>query len=206
MIDIVPVVLAAGESRRMGFPKALLPLGQGTFLTHILDTLRNLDLAEPIVVLGAHASHIQPDLLQRSVRVVQNQDFSLGQISSIKLAVGSLPPGSPGCLIWPVDHPTISGKLVSGLIRLFLESASPLVLPSYEGRRGHPAVVGRSLFQEVLEASLEEGMKAVVTRHAEDIALLPIDEAATVLDVDTPADYLNLTGETLEAALARAHR
>jgi len=86
MNAVVPVVLAAGESRRMGFPKALLPLGAGTFLTRILDTLRESGLLEPIVVLGAHAAHIQPLLAQRSVRILLNPDVSLGQISSIQLA------------------------------------------------------------------------------------------------------------------------
>src|SRR5213594_2988507 len=201
MNAVVPVVLAAGESRRMGFPKALLPLGSGTFLTRILDTLQQSALPEPIVVLGAHAAHIQRLLAQRSVHILLNPDVSLGQISSIKLAFENLPAECGGCLIWPVDHPLISRELVTDLINLFLESKAPLVLPSHKGRRGHPAIVGRTLFQEVLEAQEEGGMKVVVQRHQDAIALLPTDEAATVLDVDTPDDYRNLTGEPLEAAL-----
>jgi len=206
MNAVVPVVLAAGLSRRMGFPKALLPLGEGTFLTCILDKVQQLDLVEPIVVLGAHAAHIQPALAQRPVRVLLNQNFSLGQISSIRLAIENLSLECLGCLIWPVDHPSVSGNLVAELVRLFRNSEAPLVLPFYEGRRGHPAIVGRSLFQEVLEAPAEGGMKAVIQRHEDSIALLPTPESSTVLDIDTPGDYLSLTGESLEAALARAHR
>src|SRR2546426_6745464 len=127
MKAVVPVVLAAGESRRMGFPKALLPLGAETFLTCILDTLQQTMLPEPIVVLGAHAAHIQPLLAQRSVHILLNPDVSLGQISSIKLAFENLPAECGGCLIWPVGHPLISRALVTDLIKPFLGSKSTLV-------------------------------------------------------------------------------
>jgi len=81
-----------------------------------------------------------------------------------------------------------------------------LALPVYEGRRGHPAILSPALFQEILDTPTEAGMKGVVQRHQDAIALLPTGESSVAHDIDTPEDFLKLTGETLEAALARAHK
>ena len=206
MRDIVAVVLAAGESRRMGFPKALLPLGSGTFLDQILNTLQESGLSEPMVVIGAHARHIQPALARRPVRVVTNPDYEKGQLSSVKRALENVGPDVRGCLLWPVDHPTVSRDLVEKLIQLFLDAKPLLALPVYEGRRGHPAILSPALFQEILDTPTEAGMKGVVQRHQDAIALLPTGESSVAHDIDTPEDFFKLTGETLEAALARAHK
>ena len=206
MTNIVAVVLAAGESRRMGFPKALLPLGSGTFLDRILTTLQESGLSEPMVVIGAHARHIQPALAERAVRIMMNPDYEKGQLSSIKRALEHMDPNVGGCLLWPVDHPAVSRGVVEKLIQLFLDVKPLLALPVYEGQRGHPAILSAALFQEILDTPTEAGMKGVVQRHQDDIALLLTAESAVAHDIDTPEDFFKLTGETLEGALARAHK
>src|SRR5439155_7909387 len=105
---VAPVVLAAGESVRMGHPKALLPLRGGTFLSAILDTLEALDLDAPFVVLGGHTAEIAPSLSRRQVRIVLNPDFKQGQLSSIQRALGALGPEASCALLWPVDQPGVS--------------------------------------------------------------------------------------------------
>src|SRR5262247_3965879 len=135
MTTIAPIVLAAAESLRMGYPKALLPFRAGTFLSEILDTLAAVPLDEPRVVVGGHAAAIQTAFAGRARPWLFNAEFALGQLSSIQ------------CVL---RH---------------RETAAPLVLPVCGGRRGHPAVVDRSLFEELLAVPPERGAKEVILLH-----------------------------------------
>ena len=201
--DLKPVILAAGDSTRMRFPKALLPLGEGTFLTRILETVKGLSLQTPYVILGRHAADIEPSIADRSCVVLINPDPQRGQLSSIQLAVAHLDASCGGCLIWPVDHPTVSLALIQNLVTRFCESEPPLAMPLHGQRKGHPAIFHRRLFDELLAEPLGKGLKEMVYRYQYETALLETDEVATVADIDTPEDFLKLTGETLEAALTR---
>ncbi len=203
MFHIVPVILAAGDSARMGFPKALLPLGPETFLTSILNTLETLPLPPGLVILGSHAARIRPLLASRRVRVLINPHPECGQFSSMRIALENLPAECGGCLLWPVDHPLVSGALVRELIGLFLQTGSILALPNHAGKGGHPAIFGQALICELLAAPQEVNPKMIVAGHKSGEVRLPTDERGTVEDCDTPDDYLRLTGETLGDALAR---
>ncbi len=182
----------------MGFPKALLPLGGGTFLTRVLDTLEESGLCNSIVVLGKHARFIEPGLARRSVSILVNPDPSRGQISSIQLAIQTVASSYSACLVWPVDQPMISAHLLVDLISLFQASGASIAYPTWKGKRGHPAIFHRALFWELLHCPAETGARSVVARHQGETIVLPTSEAATVTDIDTPEDYFNLTGEMLD--------
>jgi molybdenum cofactor cytidylyltransferase len=203
MPDIVPVILAAGDSSRMGFPKALLPLGRDTFLTHILKTLEEIPLPGVLVILGRDAHRIRPHLASHRVRMLVNPHPELGQSSSLHMALENLPRECSGCLVWPVDQPLVSGALVHELIRLFLNSEASLALPACQRKAGHPAIFGKALIGELLAAPPGANPKPVVARHKKGAICLPTDEKGTIEDCDTPEDYLRITGETLAAVLAR---
>ncbi|MBZ5498096.1 MAG: nucleotidyltransferase family protein [Acidobacteriia bacterium] len=200
---ITPVVLAAGDSSRMGYPKALLPLGDDTFLTRILKTLDALELPAARVVLGIHEFRIQPLLISRKVRVLTNPNPERGQVSSLRLALEDLDPDCGGCLIWPVDQPLVSIELVRNLIQLFQGSSAPLAMPRCEGKAGHPAIFGPMLIEELLSAPPDGSPKLIVARHKSQAAWLETSEKGSVEDVDTPEDYFRLTGETPASALAK---
>jgi molybdenum cofactor cytidylyltransferase len=200
---IAPVILAAGDSTRMGYPKALLPLGADTFLTRILAVLRKNGLPAPIIVLGRSAAVIQPLIREWDAEVRINPDPDRGQLSSIQLALSCIRPEYDAGMIWPVDQPAVTEKLVRDLVRLFIDSGSRIACPAYRGRRGHPAIFHRELFREFMDAPLEEGPKKIILRHEQATALLPTEESAVVRDIDTPSGYEELTGETLKSALAR---
>jgi molybdenum cofactor cytidylyltransferase len=187
----------------MGYPKALLPLGPGTFLTRILDTIKEAGLVDPVVVLGKDAPLIKSAVGGRCRRILINPDPSRGQLSSMQLAIMNLASAADGCLVWPVDQPAVLPEVVRGLVELFESTRAPLVFPFCAEKRGHPAIFNRSLFKELLEAPLESGAKSVVLRHQHETALLPTTNTATILDIDTPEDYLRLAGENLESALKR---
>jgi len=189
----------------MGYPKALLPLGNDTFITRILRTVRSAGLPKPVVILGRAAARIRPRIVDWPADVLVNPDPDRGQLSSIQLALCSLNQEFAAGMIWPVDLPAVSEDLVRRLVQLFSDSEPKIALPMHGGRRGHPAIFDRSLFQEFMKASPEEGPKGILARYRNASAILPTEEKASVQDIDTPADYEDLTGRTLDSVLAGIH-
>ena len=148
LTSITPVILAAGGSMRMGYPKALLPMESDCFLTWILKVVQNSELGKPIVVLGKNAQDIQPRIREWQIDTLINTEPERGQLSSIQMALSSLPPESVAAMIWPVDQPLVPVSLVDNLARKFLDSGALIAYPVYGERLGHPAVFHRNLFRE----------------------------------------------------------
>jgi molybdenum cofactor cytidylyltransferase len=201
--SIAPIILAAGDSTRMGYPKALLPLGNDFFLIRILKTARDAGLPRANIVLGKSAAIIKPHIQDWDANILINPDPSRGQLSSIQLALSSLSRDIDAALIWPVDMPAVSQDVVRRLAELFINSGALIAFPLYVDKRGHPALFHRSLFQEFMDAPLREGPKSILIRHQQETAMLAVRNCAAVKDIDTPSDYQGLTGETLDSALSR---
>lgn len=201
--NIVPIILAAGDSTRMGYPKALLPLGRNRFLTEILEKVEGLGLPPALVILGRDAQRIQPLTANFRARVLINSDPGRGQISSIQLGVGHLEPGSSGCMIWPVDLPAVPADLVGKLADLFIRSGARITMPRCRGRNGHPAIFHGELFKPLLSLPIGKGAKELIQSHSRQTSFLETNELSTIEDVDTPDDYRKLTGEALQSALGR---
>lgn len=181
------VILAAGESSRMGAPKALLPYKGRTFLEHLLEVTRQPQIGLTRVVLGAGADEIRTQLKLDPANVVVNPDWEKGQLSSIHAALRSLPAGlTEAILLCLVDHPLISAALVKELIAQFYSSGKPIVLPTYKGKRGHPAVFSSKLYDELLVAPLEQGARSVVWAHAADVLEVPTIEEGVLLNLNDP--------------------
>lgn len=190
MARIAGIILAAGESSRMGRDKALLPLGDETFLSHLLGVLRPSRLTLIRVVLGANAEAVQEAIKFRPAEVVVNSNWQQGQLTSLQVALRSLPQGVvDGTLVALVDHPKITTALVEELIRNFEASGKVIVIPTYQDRRGHPVLFASSLFPELLSAPLEEGARHVTRRHAAEILEVPTEVEGVVLDIDDPEAY-----------------
>lgn len=199
--SILPILLAAGDSTRMGYPKALLPLGGDLFITRILKVLRNAGLPRPVVILGRAATVIRPRIQDWPADIRINPDPDRGQLSSIQLGMQDAGPECHAGMIWPVDQPAVSEELVRRLTQMFLVSGAKIAFPRCGGRRGHPAIFHRDLFQEFMDAPLQEGPKQILARHLQETSELPTEETASIRDIDTPSDYLSLTGKTLESVL-----
>jgi molybdenum cofactor cytidylyltransferase len=191
---LAAAILAAGESRRMGEPKSLLPYRGSTFLEHLVQVTRHPRVGITRVVLGAGADAIREKLHLHAASVVVNVDWPKGQLSSIHAAIRSLPAGiTEGLLLCPVDHPLVSAALVAQLIAQFDAGDKSIALPTYRGRRGHPVIFRESLYEELLAASPEVGARQVVWAHADSVLEIPTDEEAVVLNLNDP--------ETLKRAM-----
>jgi molybdenum cofactor cytidylyltransferase len=203
LVSIAPVILAAGDSTRMGHPKALLPLGGDIFINRILKTLREVGLPDAIVVLGKSAAIIKSHIGDLNANILINPDPDRGQLSSIQLALMHTKPDVAAAMIWPVDMPAVPADVVRHLVELFINSGALISFPIYGGKRGHPAVFHRSLFQEFMDAPLSEGPKNILLRHQQETSDFEVQISAAVKDIDTPTDYRDLTGETLDSALRK---
>ena len=187
MKKLAAAILAAGESRRMGRPKALVPFEGLTFVEHLLQATNHPRVGIVRVVLGANAESIQAELELDQEIVVVNQDWQQGQLSSIQSAIRSLPADqTAGLLLCPVDHPLISSQLVSRLVAEFDSDRKLIVVPTHQGRRGHPVIFHASLYAELLDASPNVGARQVVWAHPDAIAEIETDEAGVILNLNDP--------------------
>jgi CTP:molybdopterin cytidylyltransferase MocA len=191
---LAAAILSAGESRRMGTPKALLPYRGSTFLEHLIEVTRHPRVGLTKIVLGAGAQVIRDKLHLDEASVVINEEWEKGQLSSIQAAVRSLAnAGTDGMILCPVDHPLVSANLVARLIEEFDSSGKLIVLPTYKGRRGHPLIFRASLYDELLEASATVGARQVVWAHRDEVLEVATDEEGIILNLNDP--------ETLRKAL-----
>jgi CTP:molybdopterin cytidylyltransferase MocA len=184
---LAAAILSAGESRRMGSPKALLPYRGRTFLEHLVEVTTHPRVGVHKIVLGAGAQSIREKLGLDPSTVVVNENWQQGQLSSIQAAVRSLALGeTEGLILCPVDHPLVSAELVARLIAAFDESGKLIVLPTYKGKRGHPLLFRANLYEEILAASPEVGARQVVWNHAADLLEVPTDEEGITLNLNNP--------------------
>jgi molybdenum cofactor cytidylyltransferase len=188
---IAAVVLSAGESSRMGRPKALLPIEGETFIGRIVASLKQTQVGKIVVVLGHNSDLLAAAIRPLAVEILINPNYKLGQLSSLQVAVRNLLPDADcaGILVHLVDHPYIDASLVDRMIQQFYESKKDIVVPRCRGKRGHPVLFSRALFGELLDAPMDQGAKAVVNAHGNETLEIDTDEKGITVDIDTPELY-----------------
>lgn len=187
------IVLAAGESSRMGKPKQLLPFGKTTLLRHAVLTATQTALYPIITVLGAHSEACREQIRDLPVHIVTNRNWEMGMGSSIGFGIETLlriAPRSYGVLLMLHDQPLITNERLAKLVALKRSSHALIVSSSYEGTVGVPAIFDRKLFVALQGLRGVEGAKKVLNAHASKVLTVPTPEAAW--DIDTPEEYQTL--------------
>lgn len=187
------IILAAGESRRMGRDKALLGFRGATFLSHLISLL--MPRVRPlIVVLGHHADEIQATMpALPGLQVAVNPEYRLGMLSSLQAGIRALPPQAAAALITLVDLPAVRETTVESLLEVFQESDQLLAIPRCGDRRGHPIIAARPILDELLELSADRSPKDVIRRHHSETVFVDVDDPGVLQDVDLPSEYEQLT-------------
>jgi molybdenum cofactor cytidylyltransferase len=187
------LILAAGESRRMGRDKALLTYHGRTFLETIINNLSAAGMENVTVVLGHHAEAIQRAINLAAVRVVVNHEYQRGQTSSLQLGLAAAIADSPEAVILClVDHPAISTEVIVKLREHFESTHPPVLIPTHKGERGHPVVISQALFPELLAVLPVEPANTVIRKYRNATQFVEVADRGILIDVDEPEGYERL--------------
>jgi molybdenum cofactor cytidylyltransferase len=186
---ICAVVPAAGLSRRMGAQKLLLPFGDTTIIGHVVDELLRSVVDEVYVVVGHEAERIEAALFGRGVSIVPNLDYRSGMLSSVRCGIGALPPECEAILVALGDQPAITAELVNTMAEAFAAAAQRILVPVFQGRRGHPLLFSSDYLQEILTRHDDLGLRGLLRAHGDDVFELPVSAPGVLSDIDDPEDY-----------------
>lgn len=187
---ITALILAAGQSKRMGQPKMLLPWGKTTVLGQVIGVFKAAGIEDILVVTGG-AKELVEALVGTSARTVFNPGFAEGEmLSSIQAGLAELKPGTEAVLIGLGDQPQVQERSVRLVVEEYTQSKASLVVPSFQMRRGHPWLVARPHWGEILRMRPSETPRDFLNRHSADIRYVEINDPGILKDLDTPEDYL----------------
>jgi molybdenum cofactor cytidylyltransferase len=185
------VVLAAGMSRRMGQPKVLLPWTQHkTIIEHILEQLVLARVDHIVVVTGYRAVEVRKLAVKAGVEVVYNDKYESGEmLSSLKAGLKAMPDNIAAAMVVLGDQPSIQPKTITQVMMAYAEGAGEIIAPSYQMRRGHPILIDRRYWQEILNLPDGGAPRDVINAHQDKVHHVVMDNDSVLRDVDTPQDY-----------------
>jgi molybdenum cofactor cytidylyltransferase len=190
---ISAIVLAAGKSVRMGQPKMLLPWGKSTVLGAVVQTLGAAGVTHILVVAGAARKSVEAVARKEGASTVFNPAYADGEmLSSIQAGIRELPSPVEAALIALGDQPRMQPQTVTSVVEAYAEYGAQLVVPSYNMRRGHPWLIDRRLWPELLDLKRNESSRDFLHLHADYIRYVQVDSPTILEDMDTPRDYLKL--------------
>lgn len=221
-MKISALILAAGQAKRMGQPKMLLPWGETTVLGQVIETVKAAGVDDILVVTGGAREQVERIVASYGLRVTRNENFEDGEmLSSIQAGLCALIPPSPSlrdtspksaqsnldnnlpllggfgggregaaALICLGDQPQVEERSVQAVASRFVETRARLVVPSYRMRRGHPWLVARPLWEEILQMNPQRTPRDFLNRHASEIEYVNVDTPSILSDLDTLEDYL----------------
>jgi molybdenum cofactor cytidylyltransferase len=191
MTGIWAIVLAAGESKRMGSPKMLLPWKEKTVIEQVVKNALSSEVNGTVVVLGADGDMIKSVTSRYDVVHCHNADYKSGMLSSVRCGFNALPEDCTAVVVMPGDQPMISTVEINRVIAARMESGKGIVMPAYRGRRGHPLLIDGSYRDEVMALPENEGLRALAARYPGDVFEAETDDPSVLRDIDTRDDYLN---------------
>jgi molybdenum cofactor cytidylyltransferase len=184
-LRVAAIVLAAGEARRMGSAKGLLPWRGETLLRHCVQTALASQCDEVYIVLGAHEDALRPEVTDLDAHVVQHENWQEGMGSSLAAAARKLPPHLDGVVVLLCDQPFVSAALIDELITR--ADGHTMVASSYNDTIGAPAYFAAALFPELQSLSEDRGAKALLHAQPESVETIAFPEGA--FDIDDPEGY-----------------
>jgi molybdenum cofactor cytidylyltransferase len=187
---ITAIILAAGQSKRMGRPKMLLPWGRTTVLGQVIDIFKGAGIEDIFVVTGGAREQVEA-LVGASARTVFNPGFEEGEmLSSIQVGLEEVKPRTGAVLIGLGDQPQVQKRSVKLVMDEYVKNKASLVVPSFQMRRGHPWLVTRAYWDEILSMGPDNTLRNFLNRHSSEIRYVETNDPGILKDLDTPEEYL----------------
>ena len=197
----VAIILAAGESRRMGQPKQLLPFGDKTMLECVIDAFRTPSVDEIRVVLGYKAEEIAKTIQSQAeaaflmgepmppITFITNARYQRGMFTSMQAGLRELPKKTKIVMLAVCDQPRLKRETVETLIEKFESERHKILIPSYNGRQGHPPLLRAEYVKAILAMDESLTLKHFYGEHADDIARLVVEDEGVLIDIDDRETY-----------------
>ena len=185
------ILLAAGESKRMGKPKLLLPFGRSTMLEQTIDNLLSSIVDEVIVVLGHKADEARGKIAAKPIKISVNPGYHRGMSTSIAAGLNLIDERAKAIMLVLADQPLVDSRVINRLIKQFHAQNKGIAIPVFQGKRGHPIIFTIKYKAELLGLKGDVGGREVIERHPDDILEVAISSPGITIDIDTPGDYLS---------------
>jgi molybdenum cofactor cytidylyltransferase len=192
---ISAILLGAGESKRMGRDKLMLPWGKKTVFEHCLEVLLRSEVREVVVVVRSPDEEFEdrtnrhPAFVRKKIKVVVNSDPHGGMSSSIRKGLRSLHPGSAGILIALGDQPLLKGSTINALIHAFNRGKKKIAIPFYHKRRGNPVLFDRAYIKGLMRLRGDRGGRSIIENHPDEVVRVRTRSEAVIRDIDTWEEY-----------------
>ena len=188
------IVLAAGESRRMGRPKLLLPYGDKTIIETVVQNVVSSRADGAVVVLGGHGQEIEEKVRSFAVKRVINRRYQEGMLSSVKRGLLALPASARAAVFILADQPEVASSVIDLMIEVYCREKKGIVLPVYRKKRGHPLLIDLKYRREIESLSPDIGLRGLLREHRDDILEVRVSSPAVLKDIDNPDDYGRVLG------------
>jgi len=188
---ISAILLGAGESKRMGVNKLLLPWGRKTVFEHCLNTLLRSRIREVIVVVNDRIKEAVGPVRRKKLKLVINPDYRKGMSTSIRKGLQFIDSRSQGILVALGDQPFLKTRTINALVRAFGQGEGKIVVPSFRGMKGHPVIFHRRYKKELLTLKGDMGGRSILLRYPERIKTVPVRSEGVIRDIDTWKEYKN---------------
>jgi len=183
------IILAAGESKRMGRSKLTLPFGRKSIIENVVENAGESKVQQVLIVLGSNRREIEKKISRFPVRIIENPDYSQGMHTSIQCAIRDVPINIKAVLIMLGDQPSVSSTDINNLIEEYLKSKKGIVLPVFKGKRGHPVLIDLKYRNEINNLNPDIGLREIIRNHSEDIREIKSKSSSILQDIDNPDDY-----------------
>ncbi len=197
MKGIVAIVLAAGESKRMGSPKMLLDFGGKSMIERVIDNVICPEIENVLVVLGAYSDEIKKRLEKQPVMFCYNDNYKEGMLTSVQCGIRSLPPYTEAVLVFQGDQPFIKNEIIVELVKAYRFSGKGIIMPVHDGKRGHPLLIDKKYFGIVDTLNSSDGLRSLSGLYPEDVLTVATEEPGILRDFDTIEEYNMLNFKTM---------
>lgn len=190
-IGIWAIILAAGESKRMGSPKLVLPFRGKTIIENVIGNISRSKIENMILVLGADSEKIIKAVEGADVKLCYNENYSQGMLSSVRCGFSSLPHDFRAALVFQGDQPMIGPEITNALIDAYEKSGKGIIIPTFEKKRGHPLMLDSKYRNDIMKLDGEEGLRALAYRFPHDVFEVKVYTQNVLKDIDTEEDYFS---------------